>query len=117
MCAKIPSSRYSSQVSFAFLWWMVLFAVVISAFGVYYAVLKSNQVAERTEINKLHREAAVCRMNANQYRAKTNALTNRWAMRDRLSQDGSELHDIDRRQIEIARTMRERDSLLSTASR
>lgn len=111
------SSRYSQRVSFAVLVWMVLFATLACAVGVTYAVLKNEQVAVRTEISKLQRETAVCRMNANQYRAKTNALTNRWAMRDRLSQDGSTLRDIERSQIEIARSRHDADRLSSTASR
>ena len=108
------SSRYSDRVSFAFLVWMVTFAVLASAGGVTYSVLKNCQVAERTEINKLHREIAVCKMNANQHRARTNALTNRWAMRDRLSQDGSALRDIERSQIEMARSSHERGRLTMT---
>lgn len=109
--ASHPSPRYASQVSFAFLIFMVVLAVLVTTGGVTYAVFKHRQVAINTDINKLHREIAVCNMNANQYRAKTNALMNRWAMRDRLSQDGSELHDIDRSQLEMAR----RDSGVLTA--
>lgn len=109
--ASHPSPRYASQVSFAFLIFMVVLAVLVTTGGVTYAVFKHRQVAINTDINKLHREIAVCNMNANQYRAKTNALMNRWAMRDRLSQDGSELHDIDRAQLEMAR----RDSGVLTA--
>lgn len=112
-----PSSRYSSQISYSFLIWMVVFAVVTAAFGIYYSVLKSNQVAVRTEINKIRREIAVCRMNTNQYNAETNAQTYRWAMRDRLSQDGSSLRDIERSQIEVARTLRDHDRIHSTAHR
>lgn len=100
-------SRYPARVSLGLLIWMVICAIVVAGAGVYYATLKNEQVAVRTEINKLHREIAVCNMNANQARAKTHALTNRWAMRDRLSQDASTLHDIDRAQIEIARRMRD----------
>ncbi len=111
------SSRYSQRVNFAVLVWMVVFAVLACAGGVTYAVLKNEQVAVRTEISKLQRETAICRMNANQYRAKTNALTNRWAMRDRLSQDGSTLRDIERSQIEIARSRRDADRYTATASR
>ena len=96
---------------------MVAFAIIASATGVSYAVLKNNQVAERTEINKLNREIALCRMNANQYNAKSDALTNRWAMRERLIQDGSELHDIRHSQIEIARSSREDAALRATAAR
>lgn len=99
------SPRYADQVSFSFLVWMVLLAVLVCSGGITYACLKSSQVVVRTEIRKLHRDIATCTMNTNQHRAKTNALTNRWAMRDRLSQDHSTLRDIDRSQIEIARRM------------
>lgn len=109
------SSRYSGRISFGFLAWMVALAILASAGGVTYAVLKYNQVAVRTEINKLNREIAVCRINANQYRAKANALTNPWTMCDRLRKSGSELADIER--IEIARTTQESNRIHSTASR
>ena len=111
------SSRFSGRVSFGLLAWMVALAVLAAAGGVSYAVLKYNQVAVRTDIEKCNRETAVCRMNANQYRAKTDALTNRWAMRDRLSQDGSTLRDIRHNQIEIARSTQEANSRRSTAAR
>jgi len=111
------SSRYSQRLNFPFLVWMVAFVVLVCGIGVTFAVLKNEQVAVRTEISKLQRETNVYRMNANQYRAKTNALTNRWAMRDRLSQDGSTLRDIERSQIEIARNRRDAERMSSTASR
>ena len=110
------SSRYSHKVSFSFLVWMVGFAVLIASGGVTFAALKNEQVAVRTEINQLHRAIAVHNMNANQYRAKANALTNRWAMRDRLNQDGSLLQDIERSQIEIARSLRMEGAMRATAS-
>ncbi|MBR5889617.1 MAG: hypothetical protein IKY92_06210 [Akkermansia sp.] len=101
------SSRYADQVSFSFLVWMVVFAILVSAGGISYSLLKNDQVAVRTEINNINREIAVCNMNTNQHRAKTNALTNRWAMRDRLSQDRSTLRDIERSQIELARRLQD----------
>ena len=70
------SSRFADQVSFGFLLWMVLFAILVSTGGITYALLKNSQVAVRTEINNLHREIAVSNLNTNQHRAKTNALTN-----------------------------------------
>ena len=73
--------------------------------GVTYSVLKNRQVAVRTETEKLRRDTALCKLNANQYRAKTNALSNRWDMRERLEQEHSQLRDIDRSQIEIARAL------------
>lgn len=97
------STRYPDRISFGFLIWMVVCALVVSAGGITYAVLKNEQVAISTDINKLHREIAVCNMNANQYRAGANDLTQRLAMRDRLTRDASTLRDINRSQIEIAR--------------
>lgn len=97
------SSRYPDRIGFGFLIWMVVCALVVSAGGITYAVLKNEQVAISTDINKLHREIAVCNMNANQYRAAANDQTRLLPMRDKLSQIGSELRDIDRAQIEIAR--------------
>ena len=115
--AASTATRFSGRISFGFLAWMVTLAVLAAASGVTYAVLKNNQVAVRTEINKLNREIAICRMNANQYRAKTNALTNCWAMRDRLNQDGSTLKEITPQQIEIARSTQGENRIKSTASR
>ena len=117
MIRRKPKSRSSERIGFGFLVWMVAFAVIATAMGVSYAVLKNEQVAERTEINKLNREIAISRMNANQYRAKTDALTNRWAMRERLTHDGSALRDIRHSQIEIARSTRQEVPIRSTASR
>lgn len=115
MAPSTSNSRFANQISLSFLVWMVLFAILVSAGGITYALLKNDQVAVRTEINNLNREIAVCNMNTNQHRAKTNALTNRWAMRDRLSQDRSMLRDIDRSQIELARRLQ--DSGLATIRR
>ena len=114
--SKTPS-RYAGRISIFFLLWMMLFAIIAGAGGVTYAIFKNHQVAEKTAISKMQREIAVCRMNANQYRAKTNAQTNRWAMRSRLQQDGSSLREINRTQIEFARTMRDNDRLSARASR
>lgn len=101
------STRYADQVSFSFLVWMVLFAVLVSAGGISYSLIKNDQVAVRTEVNNINREIVVSNLNTNQYQAKSNALTNRWAMRDRLSQDRSALRDIDRNQIELARRLQD----------
>ncbi len=116
MPALASTSRYAHQVSFSFLAWMVTFAVLIAAGGVTFAALKHNQVSVRTEISKVQRLIAVHTMNTNQYRAKSNALTNRWAMRDRLKQDHSLLQDIDRSQIETARSLRLEGAMRATAS-
>ena len=97
------SNRYPERISYTFLIWMVVCALVVSSGGITYAVLKNEQVAISTDINKLHREIAVCNMNANQYRAAANDMSNRIPLRERLAHDGSTLRDIDRSQIEIAR--------------
>ena len=112
-----PSSRYAERISWVFLVWMVIFAVVASSGGVTYAVLKNRQVAVKTEINKLQREIAICRRNTNQYRAKANVQANRWTMRSRLQRDNSALRDININQIEFSRTLRETEGMRATAAR
>lgn len=112
-----PSSRYAGRISIVFLLWMLVFAIIAGAGGISYALFKNRQVAVKTEINKMQREIAVCRMNTNQYRAKANAQTNRWAMRSRLQSDNSALRDIDRHQIEVARTLHDAERLSATAAR
>ncbi|MDO5472132.1 MAG: hypothetical protein Q4F35_02240 [Akkermansia sp.] len=111
------SSRYSGRVSLIFLLWMILFGAITSGCGVTYAYFKNQQVAVKTEINKLQQEISDCRMNANQYRAKANAQTNRWAMRSRLQFDNSALREISRDQIEFARSQRDIDAIHATAAR
>lgn len=115
MPPQSKTSRYADRISFSFLVWMVIFAILVSAGGVTYALFKNEQVAVRTEINKINRQIAVCNMNTNQHHAKATALTNRWSMRDRLSRDHSTLRDIDRNQIELARRLQ--DSGLATIYR
>lgn len=112
-----PSSRYSGRVSIILLLWIVCFAVITSACGVTYAYFKNQQVAVRTEINKLQREIANCRLNTNQYRAKANDQTNRWSMLSRLRTDNSELREITRGQVEFARNQSDLDRMHATAAR
>lgn len=105
MSVQHTSSRYASRITYPVLLWMIAVALLFGCCGVAYAMLKHEQVVERTEIRQIQREIALCKLNANQYRAKANALTNRWAMRDRLSQDHSDLRDISQDQIEVARRL------------
>ncbi len=111
------NSCYANQVSFTFLVCMVLFAVLLAAGGVTYSIFKHEQVTVRTEINNIHREIAVHKMNANQYRAKANAMTGRWTMRSHLNQIGSQLQDIERSQIETIRSYTRETAIRATASR
>ncbi len=114
---QTPSSRFAGRISIAFLLWMVVFAVVTAGCGVTYAYFKNQQVAVKTEIDKLQRRITVCRMSANHYRAKINAQTNRWAMRSRLQAENSPLREITRDQIELARSERDLNRTAATASR
>ncbi len=111
------STRYANQLSFSFLVWMVLFAVLIASGGVTYSVLKNEQVAVRTEIKKLRRDISLHRLNTNQYQAQANEMTNRWAMRERLVKDGSLLRDIQTGQIEDARSFAAGDTRRASAAR
>ena len=111
------NTRYSGRISFGLLAWMVVSAVIAASAGVSYAVLKNNQVAEHTELAKINREIAICPLNTNQYHAKTDTLTNRWIMLDRLNQDGSTLRDITHDQIELARSTRDSATMNATAAR
>ncbi len=111
------ASRYANQVSFSFLVWMVLFAVILASGGVTYSVLKNKQVAVRTEIKKLRGEVAIHTLSANQYRALANAQTDRLKMCKRLDEDHSQLRDIERSQIETARSLVLGDGVRATAAR
>lgn len=92
---------FPNRVSLGFLAWMVLLAILLVAGGAYYAVLKNEQIAVKRDIDRIRLQIATCKLTAEQYRAKTGARTNRWAIRDRLSQDGSALRDITPGQIEL----------------
>lgn len=116
MSSPRPTTRYAGQVSFRFLFWMVAVVLLVSTGGVTYATLKSLQVVERTAINNLQREIAECNMNINQYRAKTNEMASRWAIRDRLNQTHSRLQEISLGQIEIAQTMSDGTRVTYTAA-
>lgn len=115
--SRTLSSRFAGSISITFLLWMVAFALITSASGVAYAYFKNQQVTIKTEIDKLEREIAICRMSANQYRAKINSQTNRWAMRTRLQADQSTLQSISRHQIEFARSERDINRASATAAR
>ncbi len=115
--SRTLSTRFAGRISLTFLFWMVAFAIITSTCGVAYAYFKNQQVAIKTEIDKLEREIAVCRMSANQYRAKINSQTNRWTMRTRLLADQSSLRTISRNQIEFARSERDMNRASATAAR
>ncbi len=94
------------RISIGVIAWMLVLACIVTAGGIYYAISKNEQVALNTNIKNIRRDIATCNMSRNQHLAKTHALCNRWAMLDRLNQDGSELRPIQREQIEIAQHYR-----------
>lgn len=94
--------KFSTGVSIGYLAWMAALAVLLIAGGCYYAVLKNEQIAVRRSIEKLHLQTSTCNLAAKQYRAKTSSRINRVAIRDRLSQEHSELQNIVASQIEVA---------------
>lgn len=110
MSTHRTSKRYAGQIGVSFMIWMAALAILASSGGITYATLKSYQVKERTEINNLNRSIAECRMNINHYNNLTNEMTNYWAMRDRLHQDGSMLVDIERRHVQTARRLTDTSS-------
>lgn len=97
------TSRYANRLSLSFIFWLIFCATLLTAGGVTVAVFKSQQVAERTEIEQIRKEIAVCRMNASQYRSKINAETNRWVMLSRIKREHSDLREVQRDQIETMR--------------
>ncbi len=115
--APSTTTRCAHRVSFAFLACMVLFAVLLATGGVTYSVFKHEQVTVRTDIEKIHRDIAEHRMNANQYRAKANALANFGAMRATLDKHKSQLQDIETAQIENIYSHGRGFSLRATAAR
>ncbi len=117
MASTQSTACYSNRLSFSFLVCMVFFAVLLASGGVTYAIFKHKQVSVRTEIEQVQRETAEYKMAANQYRAKANAMTGRWTMRSRLDTDGSQLRDIQRSQIEVARSYSREGSRHATVSR
>ncbi|HIX87950.1 MAG TPA: hypothetical protein H9976_02425 [Candidatus Akkermansia intestinavium] len=105
------TTRYQARISYPTMIWMVAVGLLLGCCGVFYAYLKHEQMLENTEIHKLQQAIAIATLNASQYRAQANALTNRWLMRERLLKAGSELRDIERSQIEVALPLRETERL------
>ncbi len=113
MASTQSTACYNNPVSFTFLVCMVIFAVLLAAGGVSYAVFKHEQVTLRTEIDSIRRATNEKKMVANQFRAKANAMAGREEMFERLRVDGSLLQDIESSQTEVV----VRVSRLATVSR
>ena len=64
-----------------------------------------NQNEVNTQTHRLTRTCASLNNDANHQRAKGHNMCNRWAIRDRLNREHSELREIERTQIEIAQRL------------
>lgn len=89
-----------TKLTTGFLTWVLCLAVILAGSGIWYALLKNQQVIVRNQIEKINKEIAVKDMNANHYRAQVNEQSNRWALLDRLHQEQSNLRPIARIQTE-----------------
>lgn len=105
------TTRFQARISYPAMIWMVAAGLLLSCCGIVYAFLKHEQMLERTEIHKLQQAVAIANLNASQYRAQANAMTNRWIMRERLIAAHSELRDIERSQIIVADAPASRERL------
>ncbi|MCH5284434.1 MAG: hypothetical protein J1E42_02440 [Akkermansiaceae bacterium] len=114
---SIDEARYPGRVRIRTLIWMAIFVILTAGIGVCYVCLKHEQVAMRTELEKKRLRIRQCKNNIAEYNSKTDALTNSWSMRGRLSQAGSELRDILPGQIETAQSYDHTTTIRTTASR
>lgn len=88
------------QISVSMIMWLIAFASLTCGAGITYAVLKNDQVQVTRDIKQMNDEIASCELTGEYYRSKTSSLTSRWAIRDRLAQDKSNLQPIDPAAVE-----------------
>lgn len=111
------SYRFANRISIPLLIWMACLALLTAGSGVGYAILKNEEAAIHEEIGLLEQDIAASKMRTNGYRAKIAAMTGKWNMLGRLSNLGSDLHDIAPHQIEELRTLNNTRSESATAAR
>ncbi len=107
MPPRTNSARYADQLNFSVLGWIMACATMLATGGISYALFSNNRVTILTDINKANKAIAISELNTNQYLAEHNASFNRWAIRERLQQEHSSLREIERKQIELARRLRD----------
>lgn len=83
------------QISVSMIMWLIAFAALTCGAGITYAVLKNDQIQVARDIKQMNEEIASCELTKEYYRSKTSSLTSRWAIRDRLAQDKSNLQPIE----------------------
>ena len=88
------------QISVSMIMWLIAFPSLTCGAGITYAVLKNDQVQVTRDIKQMNDEIASCELTGEYYRSKTSSLTSRWAIRDRLAQDKSNLQPIDPAAVE-----------------
>ena len=91
---KVPVSYTHLQISVSMIMWLIAFASLTCGAGITYAVLKHDQIQVARDIKQMNEEIASCELTKEYYRSKTSALTSRWAIRDRLAQDKSNLQPL-----------------------
>lgn len=88
------------QISVSMIMWLIAFAALTCGAGITYAVLKNDQIQVARDIKQMNEEIASCELTKEYYRSKTSSLTSRWAIRDRLAQDKSNLQPIEPSAVE-----------------
>ena len=88
------------QISVSMIMWLIAFATLTCGAGITYAVLKNDQIQVARDIKQMNEEIASCDLTKEYYRSKTSSLTSRWAIRDRLAQDKSNLQPIEPSAVE-----------------
>ena len=63
-------------------------------------MLKNDQIQVARDIKQMNEEIASCELTKEYYSSKTSSLTSRWAIRDRLAQDKSNLQPIEPSAVE-----------------
>lgn len=93
--------RFSGhQISVSMIMWIISFAALTCGAGITYAILKNDQIQVSRDIKQIHDEIVSCELTREYYRSKTSSLTSRWAIRDRLMQDKSNLQPIEASRVE-----------------
>jgi len=90
-----------TKLTTGFLAWVLCLAFILAGSGIWYALLKNQQVIVRNQIEQISKQIAADDMNANHYRAQANEQSNRWALLDCLNQKQSNLRPIARIQTEL----------------
>ncbi len=98
--SKFTPASKRNQISVELIVWVLAFATVVCVPGIIYAMLKNQHVNIAREIENIDKEIIVCEQTTEYYESKTASITNRWAIRERLGQDKSNLQIINPDNVE-----------------